>query len=74
MADEQIEEEEGGGKKGGLVKIIMLVVGVVLVVLLTIGLTLYFTGFFDPGAEEVAEEQISHYYNQSPWTIQFPWQ
>ena len=22
MADEQIEEEEGGGKKGGLVKII----------------------------------------------------
>lgn len=59
MADEQIEEEEGGGKKGGLVKIIMLVVGVVLVVLLTIGLTLYFTGFFDPGAEEVAEEQIS---------------
>lgn len=59
MADEQIEEEEGGGKKGGLVKIIMLVVGVVLVVVLTIGLTLYFTGFFDPGAEEVAEEQIS---------------
>ena len=59
MADEQIEEEEGGGKKGGLVKIIVLVVGVVLVVLLTIGLTLYFTGFFDPGAEEVAEEQIS---------------
>ena len=59
MADEQIEEEEGGGKRGGLVKIIMLVVGVVLVVLLTIGLTLYFTGFFDPGAEEVAEEQIS---------------
>ena len=58
MADEQIEEEEGGGKKGGLVKIIMLVVGVVLVVLLTIGLTLYFTDF-DPGAEEVAEEQIS---------------
>ncbi|MEL0223896.1 MAG: flagellar basal body-associated FliL family protein [Gammaproteobacteria bacterium] len=59
MADEQIEEEEGGGKKGGLVKIILLVVGVVLVVLLTIGLTLYFTGFFDPGPEEVAEEQIS---------------
>ncbi|MEE2820272.1 MAG: flagellar basal body-associated FliL family protein [Pseudomonadota bacterium] len=59
MADEQIEEEEGGGKRGGLVKIIMLVVSVVLVVLLTIGLTLYFTGFFDPGAEEVAEEQIS---------------
>lgn len=57
MADEQIEEEEGG-KKGGLVKIILLVVGVVLVVLLTIGLTLYFTGFFDPGPEEVAEEQI----------------
>ena len=59
MADEQIEEEEGGGKKGGLLKIILLVVGVVLVVLLTIGLTLYFTGFFDPGPEEVAEEQIS---------------
>jgi len=58
MADEQIEEE-GGGKKGGLLKIILLVVGVVLVVLLTIGLTLYFTGFFDPGPEEVAEEQIS---------------
>ena len=58
MADEQIEEEEGGGKKGGLVKIIMLVVGVVFA-LLTIGLTLYFTGFFDPGAEEAAEEQIS---------------
>ena len=57
MADEQIEEEEGGGKKGGLLKIILLVVGVVLVVLLTIGLTLYFTGFFDPGPEEVAEEQ-----------------
>jgi len=59
MADEQIEEEEGGGKKGGLLKIVLLVVGVVLVVLLTIGLTLYFTGFFDPGPEEVAEEQIS---------------
>lgn len=58
MADEQIEEEDGG-KKGGLVKIILLVVGVVLVVSLTIGLTLYFTGFFDPGPEEVAEEQIN---------------
>lgn len=58
MADEEQVEEEGGEKKGGLVKIILLVVGVVLVVLLTIGLTLYFTGFFDPGPEEVAEEQI----------------
>ena len=25
---------------------------------MTIGLTLFFTGFFDPGAKEVAEEQI----------------
>jgi Flagellar basal body-associated protein len=58
MADEEQVEDEGGAKKGGLMKIILLVVGVVLVVLLTIGLTLYFTGFFDPGPEEVAEEQI----------------
>lgn len=58
MADEQIEEEGGEGKKGGLIKIVLLVVGVVLVVLLTIGLTLFFTGFFDPGPEEVAEQQI----------------
>ena len=54
-----MKKKKGGGKKGGLVKIILLVVGVVLVVLLTIGLTLYFTGFFDQGPEEVAEEQIS---------------
>ncbi len=58
MADEQIEEEGGEGKKGGLIKIVLLVVGVILVVLLTIGLTLFFTGFFDPGPEEVAEQQI----------------
>lgn len=58
MADEEQVEDDGGEKKGGLIKIILLVVGVVLVVLLTIGLTLYFTGFFDPGPEEVAEEQI----------------
>lgn len=58
MADEEQIEDDGGEKKGGLIKIILLVVGVVLVVLLTIGLTLYFTGFFDPGPEAVAEEQI----------------
>ena len=59
MADEEQIEEEGGESKGGLMKIILLVVGVLLVVLLTIGLTLFFTGFFDPGPEEVAEDQIS---------------
>jgi flagellar FliL protein len=55
----RLKKKKAVAKKGGLVKIILLVVGVVLVVLLTIGLTLYFTGFFDPGPEEVAEEQIS---------------
>ena len=59
MADEEQIEEEGGESKGGLMKIILLVVGILLVVLLTIGLTLFFTGFFDPGPEEVAEDQIS---------------
>jgi len=59
MAEEEQIEEEGGESKGGLMKIILLVVGVLLVVLLTIGLTLFFTGFFDPGPEEVAEDQIS---------------
>lgn len=57
MAEEQVDGQDQG-KKGGLLKIIFLVVGVVFVVILTIGLTLYFTGFFDPGAKEVAEEQI----------------
>jgi flagellar FliL protein len=57
MAEEQGDGQDQG-KKGGLLKIIFLVVGVVFVVILTIGLTLYFTGFFDPGAKEVAEEQI----------------
>ena len=57
MADEQVDGQ-GEGKKGGLIKIVLLVVGIVFVVMLTIGLTLYFTGFFDPGPKEVAEEQI----------------
>ena len=57
MAEDQVDGQEQG-KKGGLLKIIFLVVGVVSVVILTIGLTLYFTGFFDPGAKELAEEQI----------------
>ena len=57
MADEQVDGQEEG-KKGGLIKIVLLVVGIVFVVMLTIGLTLYFTGFFDPGPTEAAEEQI----------------
>ena len=59
MADEQIEEEGGEGKKGGLIKIVPLVVGVVLVVLLTIGLTLFFTGFFDPRLCRISKELSS---------------
>ena len=41
MADEQVDGQEEG-KKGGLIKIVLLVVGIVFVVMLTIGLTLYF--------------------------------
>ena len=56
MADEQDQES---GNKGGLIRIVLIVVGVVLVVVLTIGLTLFFMGFFDPAPEQLAEDQIS---------------
>ena len=41
-----VEEEEGGGK-GGLVKIILIVLGVLLLVAITIVGTLFAVGFFD---------------------------
>ena len=56
MADEAVELEEGeGGGKGNLVKIIGLVVGILLLVALTIGGTLFLSGFFEADEEATAE-------------------
>ena len=60
MADEAAELEEGeGGGKGNLVKIIGLVVGILLLVALTIGGTLFLSGFFEADEEATAEAAVA---------------
>ena len=58
MADEVVEEEEGGGK-GGLIKTIALVVGILLLVSLTIGGTLFLSGFCEADEEAAAEAAVA---------------
>ncbi|MDE0840999.1 MAG: flagellar basal body-associated FliL family protein [Porticoccaceae bacterium] len=58
MADEVVEEEAGGGK-GGLIKTIALVVGILLLVAITIGGTLFLSGFFEADEEAAAEAAVA---------------
>jgi len=57
MADDALEEE--GKAKLPILKIILVVVGVLIVVALTIGATLYASGFFDAEKEEDAEAALA---------------
>jgi flagellar FliL protein len=60
MADEAAELEEGeGGGRGNLIKIIGLVVGILLLVALTIGGTLFLSGFFEADEEATAEAAVA---------------
>jgi flagellar FliL protein len=56
MAEENGEEEVKKGKP--IVKIILIVVGVLLLLGLTVGATLFVSGFFDPKPEAAAQAKI----------------
>ena len=63
MADEDLEESEGSS--GGLLKVILIVIGAILLIAVTVGTTLFFSGFFEPKSEadpetvlEEMEEEI----------------
>jgi flagellar FliL protein len=57
MSDEQLDEEEKA--KSPILKIILIVVGILLLIGLTIGGTLFASGFFDADKEANAEEAIA---------------
>ena len=57
MSDEQLDEEEKA--KSPILKIILIVVGILLLIGLTIGGTLFASGFFDADKETNAEEAIA---------------
>ena len=57
MSETDVEEEDGGGK-GGLVKIILIVLGVLLLVAITIVGTLFAVGFFDEKPPEEDPEVV----------------
>ena len=63
MADEDLEESEGSS--GGLLKVILIVIGAILLIAVTVGTTLFFSGFFERKSEadpetvlEEMEEEI----------------
>jgi len=62
MADEENQEgasEEGEGKKkGGLMKILVMVLAALLLIIISVGATLYLTGFFDMKKEVESTEVI----------------
>jgi flagellar FliL protein len=62
MAEEEKPEgagEEGEGKKkGGLMKILVFVFGALLLIIVSVGATLYLTGFFDVKNEQASTEVI----------------
>lgn len=57
MSEEDLEEE--GKKKSPILKIILIVFGLLLVVGITIGATLFASGFFDAEKEEDAEAALA---------------
>jgi len=57
MSEEQLDEEEKA--KSPILKIILIVVGILLLIGLTIGGTLFASGFFDAEKEANAEEAIA---------------
>ena len=57
MSDEILDEDEN--TKSPILKIILLVVGILLVVALSVGITLFATGFFDPADKKDAEAAIA---------------
>ncbi|MDC0088663.1 flagellar basal body-associated FliL family protein [Porticoccaceae bacterium] len=57
MSDEQLDDEEKA--KSPILKIILIVVGVLLLIGLTVGGTLFASGFFDAKPEVDAEEAIA---------------
>lgn len=57
MSDEILDEDEN--TKSPILKIILLVVGILLVVALSVGITLFATGFFDSADKKDAEAAIA---------------
>jgi flagellar FliL protein len=57
MSDEQLEDEEKA--KSPVLKIILIVVGILLLIGITVGGTLFASGFFDAGKDVNAEEAIA---------------
>jgi len=51
-------EEAGGKKKGGIAKLLVFVFGALLLIIISVGATLYLTGFFDVKKEEASSEVI----------------
>jgi flagellar FliL protein len=61
MAEEEKQENndtESGKKKSGLIKIIIIAVSALLLVALSVGVTLYLTGFFDVKKEQDSTQVI----------------
>lgn len=56
MSENELEEEKG---KSPILKIILIVVGILLLIAITVGGTLFASGFFDPSEEVNAEEAIA---------------
>jgi len=57
MSDEQLEDEEKA--KSPVLKIILIVIGILLLIGITVGGTLFASGFFDAGKDVNAEEAIA---------------
>ena len=56
MSENELEEEKG---KSPILKIILIVVGILLLIAITVGGTLFASGFFNPSEEVNAEEAIA---------------
>ena len=57
MSEEILEEEEKAGSP--ILKILLIVFGVLLIVAITIGATLFASGFFDADKDEDAEAAVA---------------
>ena len=62
MADEDLEESEGSS--GGILKIILIVIGAILLIAITVGTTLYFSGFFERKSEADPETVLEEMENE----------
>ena len=70
MSEEDTEDE--GKKKSPVLKIILIVLGLLLVVGITIGATLFASGFFDADKEEDAEAALAELEAQAAEAVAAP--